>query len=387
MKKKILIVNSFYDPDIVGGAEVSTQVLAESLNEDFNVTVLTSSNHRDETLYDYINGVQVIRIPNLNKYSLMEKNNPNLIDKLLWHFNNTFNKKQLNSINKIIKEVNPDIVHTQNLNGIGSYIWTLAKKNNCFVMHTLRDYQLIRPTTIKFINYMISSVNRKRAKNVNCVIGISKFILKEFSDVKLFESSDKKVIYNTINNKTYEKKSRLDSSPLKIGYFGRLEVEKGIEFFLKAVTNISSHVVEEVCIVGTGSCETELYEEYSRDKRIKFWGKLPFEETQLKMSQMDLIIVPSLWPEPFGRVLIEAYRQGTPVVATNVGGIPEIIQNKEMLVEADDIQGLEEKIRFIFNLDKNKFEKLSQDCKNYSLSFSKPHDEYISLYKYILENK
>jgi len=45
------------------------------------------------------------------------------------------------------------------------------------------------------------------------------------------------------------------------------------------------------------------------------------------MSKVKLVLVPSLWPEPFGRVALEAISQGTPVVASNKGGLPEIIKD------------------------------------------------------------
>ncbi|WP_454844299.1 glycosyltransferase family 4 protein [Priestia megaterium] len=383
MKKKILIVNSFYTPDIVGGAEISTQVLAESLNQQFEVYVLTSSNNKD-IIYEEINGVQVIRIPNRNIYSALDNYAPNTVEKLYWHFNNTFNKKQKKAINQIIQEIRPDIIHTQNLNGIGTYIWKLGKVNNTLIMHTLRDYQLIQPTKIGLINKLIASINKKRAKHVDVVVGISRYILGEFVSNDFFNCASRKVIYNTINNKTVEKNLKKEKGPLKVSYFGRLETEKGIEFFLDSMCNVEENKVGEILVVGTGSIADQLIEKYSQDSRIKFLGKLPFEEAQEKMSYVDVVVVPSLWPEPFGRVVIESYRQGTPVVATNVGGIPEIIYNKELIINPNDKKSMREKVELIYNLGAEEYNQLSKDCLEYSLKYSRTHEDYISLYRKIL---
>lgn len=380
MKKKVLIVNSFYFPDIVGGAEISTQVLAEKLKEHFEVAILTSSNHKEVVKIDKVNEITVYRMPSYNIYNELDKNNPNSFKKLYWHFKNLFNVEQKKIIKKIIEEFKPEIVHTQNLNGIGTEIWEVANSFNATVIHTLRDYQLKEPTKIRLFNKVVSNINRRRARNVDWVIGISEFILEEFHKEKFFEFSESKVIYNTISNKSIGKKYKKSAMPLKVGYFGRVEKEKGIEYFLESLYELDNNILGELVIVGSGEILEPLKEKY-KSNRIKFRGKLSFEETQKQMASVDVVVVPSLWPEPFGRVLIEAYRQGTPVIATNKGGIPEIICDKKMLVEPYDKEGLKKKIKGIFSLDIKSYNDLSNKCVVYSDKFANTHEKYIDLYK------
>jgi len=380
MKKKVLIVNSFYFPDVVGGAEISTQVLAEKLNENFDVSILTSTDDNGHVKTDIVNGINVYRIPNFNIYSDLNKNNPNSFEKIYWHYKNLFNKKKKTEIQNIIRKIKPDIIHTQNLNGIGTEIWKIGKLNDATIIHTLRDYQLKNPTKISLINQIISFVNRRRSKDVDWIVGISKYILNEFIQSKFFKKASDKVIYNTINNKTIERTNSDMSKPLKVGYIGRLELEKGIEFFLESTSNMSNDIIGQIVVVGTGSIEKELVEKY-KGNHVDFRGKLDFESTQEVMSQLDIIVVPSLWPEPFGRVVIEAYRQGTPVIGTNKGGIPEIIINSEMLIEANDQADLQKKITKIYELNQNDYRELRRDCLNYSKEFTNTHEEYKALYK------
>lgn len=387
MKTKIMIVNSYYSPDIVGGAEISTQVLAESLRDEFEVYILTSSNHKEEIINDDINGVKVYRIPNSNLYCALDDYKPNIMSKLYWHYRNLFNKKQKRLINDIITKIQPDIIHTQNLNGIGTYIWELAKKNNCKVIHTLRDYQLSNPTTYGAFNFIIRAINRYRTKNVDYIIGISEYILKEFLKDKFFLNSNSKIIYNTINNQMLTDIKQVKNSAIKVGYFGRIELEKGVRFFLDSMIEMSSMVVSEIIIAGTGTIEKELIREYALDSRVKFLGKLSFEETQEKMAYVDLVIVPSLWPEPFGRVLIESYRQGTPVIATNVGGIPEIMYNKEFIVKPNDKEELKNKVQYVSSLSAEDYNQLSKECKIYSENYINNNKEYIRLYKAVTSSE
>ncbi|HLD34915.1 MAG TPA: glycosyltransferase, partial [Patescibacteria group bacterium] len=57
-------------------------------------------------------------------------------------------------------------------------------------------------------------------------------------------------------------------------------------------------------------------------------NKLPYLETLQKIKEAAAVVVPSRWPEPFGRVALEALMLGTPVVATSSGGLTEIIKDR-----------------------------------------------------------
>ena len=56
-------------------------------------------------------------------------------------------------------------------------------------------------------------------------------------------------------------------------------------------------------------------------------GFLKEEKLNELLEQMDILVCPSIWGEPFGRVIIDAYKSCVPVVATNCGGLPELIEN------------------------------------------------------------
>lgn len=65
------------------------------------------------------------------------------------------------------------------------------------------------------------------------------------------------------------------------------------------------------------------------DPRIQSLGKISFQRTLEIMGQSALVIMPSVWPEPFGRSALDALSVGTPVVASNQGGLPEIVENEK----------------------------------------------------------
>ncbi|MGG3734193.1 glycosyltransferase [Heyndrickxia coagulans] len=192
--KKILIVNSFYAPTIVGGAEMYTQTLAESLVNNYDVYVLSTNGHTSGTiLREKINGVHVYRLPLHNIYWPGDKEQRNSICKLIWHTKNLYNRKQSVQIKNIIREINPDLVHTQNLMGIGTEIWRIVRKNKIPLVHTIHDYQLITPVTNNFINKVCCLINRKRSKYVDFVTSVSNYTLNEHLKKSFFKKKNIKL--------------------------------------------------------------------------------------------------------------------------------------------------------------------------------------------------
>jgi glycosyltransferase involved in cell wall biosynthesis len=105
--------------------------------------------------------------------------------------------------------------------------------------------------------------------------------------------------------------------------------EKGISYLLQAVRRVlEQHPNTVFLIAGDGPLADELKQEAAEldiTNHVRFLGLLS-DVTQL-MSVADVIVVPSVWQEPAGLVVIEAMACGRPVVATRVGGIPEYVDN------------------------------------------------------------
>jgi len=150
----------------------------------------------------------------------------------------------------------------------------------------------------------------------------------------------------------------------------RLEDFKGQDVLLKAWADIA--VVNpnaKLWIVGTGSLETILRNmvvELGLQDSVKFLGFVPQAEVHALMEAADLFVLPSR-EEPFGIVLLEAMAHGLPVVASKVGGIPEVLPSNDgvALVAADDMQGLAQAM--LTMLAKN---RLCDDNCVYALDFA-----------------
>lgn len=114
-------------------------------------------------------------------------------------------------------------------------------------------------------------------------------------------------------------------------FVGRLQYEKGVHILLDAVAALNSKGVKCKCrIVGSsfaGGSKPNAYEASLRSRaaaNVTFVGHRSAKEIAEEFRAADVFCCPSIWQEPFGKVNIEAMACGLPVVASRVGGIPEI---------------------------------------------------------------
>ena len=164
------------------------------------------------------------------------------------------------------------------------------------------------------------------------------------------------VLHNAIDTEQFKplESASPDSNERKILYLGRLCPPKGIEVLLQAATQLLDdgkpyrfEIIGQVRGAGVDASyqdELNLLAGSYRENGIHF---IPHKANVLPdLQTADLVVVPSIWPEPFGRVIIEAMACETPVIASRVGGIPEILEPSfpEMLVPPNDPDQLALKI-------------------------------------------
>ena len=106
---------------------------------------------------------------------------------------------------------------------------------------------------------------------------------------------------------------------------GRLTVEKGIRTLIRAMDLTLAQV--RLNIVGQGPLEAEVQAAAARNPRIRYLGVVPQREVLDMMGAAKCLIFPSEWYETFGRVAIEAFSRGTPVIAAELGAIAEVVED------------------------------------------------------------
>lgn len=125
-------------------------------------------------------------------------------------------------------------------------------------------------------------------------------------------------------------------------YVGRLTREKGLDVLINAYR--ASGVGIPLKLIGEGSLDG-----LSEIPGVEVLGRQLLADVYRLMAGAICVVMPGRWPEPFGRVAIEAFAAGTPVIASALGGVAEIVQNDRngFLVPAGDVAGFAGRIRQI----------------------------------------
>ena len=108
-------------------------------------------------------------------------------------------------------------------------------------------------------------------------------------------------------------------------YVGRLSVEKGLDTLLAAWEKLGKQL--PLKIVGDGPLANQVVEATQRLGNVEWLGRKPVQEVYALMGEAKLVIFPSKWYETFGRVAVEAFAKGTPVIAANIGAIAEVVEH------------------------------------------------------------
>ncbi len=129
-------------------------------------------------------------------------------------------------------------------------------------------------------------------------------------------------------------------------YAGRMAPEKGIQTLIEA--DAKGLLPMPVHLVGDGPLLQMVREAALREgSRLKPLGLLPHDEVQGLMRRATVLVVPSIWYEPFGMVCVEAFAAGLPILCSRIGGLPEIVEDgvSGRLFPPGDADGLASALR------------------------------------------
>jgi glycosyltransferase involved in cell wall biosynthesis len=130
-------------------------------------------------------------------------------------------------------------------------------------------------------------------------------------------------------------RTRRPGRPFRVLFIGRISLTKGVSLFADLVRRLAAEIPDfEFLIAGNFAAYWDWYrefkvrmQEYGLDRHARFLGQVPLAETPFVFGLADVTIVPSLWDEPFGIVVIESLAAGRPVVASRYGGLGQIFEN------------------------------------------------------------
>ncbi|MDA0373191.1 MAG: glycosyltransferase family 4 protein [Planctomycetota bacterium] len=124
-----------------------------------------------------------------------------------------------------------------------------------------------------------------------------------------------------------ERAPRPDGAPLRLAFFGSIAEYKGTDVLVRAVLASRSDVTLSVHgrLTDFPDFAPKLAEEAASDPRVRFEGPFPRERLGSVLAGVDVLVAPSKWYENTPFVILEAYAAGVPVIASDLGGMSEIV--------------------------------------------------------------
>ncbi|MCD4713102.1 MAG: glycosyltransferase family 4 protein [Clostridiales bacterium] len=235
--------------------------------------------------------------------------------------------KNFFKICKLIRELNPDILHLQAARGIvtGRY----ASLINRFIFGT--KYKIISTThgwvlphfkIVKLMEWLFLSF-----RNLDSItLAVSNQSRDELI-AKGHKPSKVKAIHNGIDFDPFNQHRFVRTQIKNIGFVGRLTHQKGIEYLLEAIKSLEGSEYH-FHIYGDGEYKDQIiaFINSSSQKNVTYHGFVQSDEIGKAYSNIDILLAPSI-DEGLPYTFIEAMNCGVPVMATNVGGVPEIVEH------------------------------------------------------------
>lgn len=258
---------------------------------------------------------------------------------------------------RAVEEFQPDIIHVQHafyLTWIASFLKSFYGIPFIVTAHGSDIYNTSLDNRFRVLTNQALS----RAEYIICVSPhIKKWLLKVYGN---HLSRKTRIIPGGIDLDAYEKpidvggiekKYKLSGQAL-ILYVGRITEVKGLRYLILAAPSIRG----QVYIIGDGDTRPELEEMVARRNIpnvhfIGYMGKKKDKDLLAFYKRASVVVVPSIWDEALGLVILEAMAAETPVIASNKGGIPLAVKDGQtgLLVRAKSAKALSKAIATILN--------------------------------------
>jgi glycosyltransferase involved in cell wall biosynthesis len=352
---KILIINKYWYPR--GGADVYAVWLAWELKRRGHEVIVFSVDHKKnlhpEGEYRFISPVETERLNPLEA--------PKTIARMVW------SREAADQLSAFIKTERPDVAHIHNIyTQMSPSILPVLKKFGVPTVMTVHDYGVTSANYSLFDekgNDRIASwwtvIKRRGIKRSYIASVIASSVFELHKRLGVYEKNIDRMIFTTnyvralFRARGWEGDSgvvipyvvNLGKEGLKrqaddafIFFAGRLHTTKGVHILIEAARRTGLPVK----IAGDGPDRDKLMKQAGAMTNIEFLGALTRQDTLDHMRRARMVIVPSVWLEPFGLVALEPQGLGTPVIASKIGGLGEILVHGQtgFYVEPNDVEQL-----------------------------------------------
>ncbi len=284
-------------------------------------------------------------------------------------------------IERLLAEFRPDIVQIHNIyHQISPSILPIIRKHNIPIIHRLHDYKLICPNyllftqgsicercrgdrygqTIRFrclheslpwsvVAALEMTIHKKMQvyeQHVNRFTSPSQFLVEKAIEFGISAHS-LRLLPNFLFYDDFKAKPVHDGQYAL--FLGRLVAEKGL------LTLLAASRLEPIplIIVGEGPLSTTVHQEIldHRLSHIQLAGYRQGKALSDLIAGARFVVVPSQWYEVFGQIIMEAFAHSKPVIASSIGGIPEVVDHERdgLLVPPRDAASLAQAMRWLWD--------------------------------------
>ena len=361
---KILLINKFFFS--FGGSETAFFQAAQLLRDRGHQVIFFSMDHpRNRAARESPHFVRRVDFERMGGW----KEKARAVKRIL------FGHDAQASLDELLRVEKPDIAHLHNIyHHLSPAIIATLKRHKVPVVMTLHDYKVVCPNYKMFVRgrtcercrgsryfwcLLGKCVKNDPLKSLVCslegllhgrtyarvdrFISPSRFLIAKVKDMGF----NGRCVY--IPNFFAPAHVEPAGGPLapRVLFFGRLVEEKGISLLIEAMEGIPARCL----IIGDGPGKAALQAQAAQRPaaRIRFLGHQPGGVLQKAIRRSSLVVVPSLWYENNPFAIIESFSLGIPVVAARIGGIPELVIDREtgLLFAAGSSADLREKIALL----------------------------------------
>jgi len=375
----VCLVSEYFPPHAPGGAEWSADALARALAARGRRVLVVTPNYGAASREER-DGFTVIRFPFPVKRPPGRSTVPGR-----YHANPIFYLYAGLAVARIARRERVDLIHVQNKHMLipGALARSLA---GVPVVATLRDGSIIdaapmclhhgdrmpadcgvaklwRDCAVEYFDLYVAGRRSRLAarlaflyrwldarlkqrflRRVDAVIGVSQGILDIYRRSGLLERVPRLRVVPTVPRLETPAPEEIEGARQRLAlgnrrlvlYVGKLSPGKGVADLVKAARRVAAARPDVVfALVGEGVIAVD-------ERFIRRLGSLPNREVLALYPLADVVVVPSVIPDALSRVILEAMSAGRPVVATRVGGTPELVLDGKtgVLVERGDAEGL-----------------------------------------------
>ncbi len=383
-RKKIIFCCNSYPPYFIGGAELIAHTQAKTLKKlGYEVTIfageINNNRERYSLRHDTFEELSVTRLC--------------LHDRDFSAGNFNFTHKEVESrFNDLLDEFSPDIVHFHNIVALSVGLIQTAAKRNIPTLLTLHDYWGIchKNTLMKnesdiceeecpctecqpFISGErwggVPSIMRRdfiacQFDLLDNLVSPSKYLAKRYVKEGIGEGKMNVIPYGIDVERFSKIKKSCGDGRIRFSFIGYIGRHKGVFTILDALSYIDNREEIVINFFGDGEQKEELMrlvQTKGFDDFVRFPGKVDNSRIEEVYCDTDIMLLPSVWPDNHPVSIYEAMASSIPVVASRMGGIPELVEEGKTgyLFDAGNAMALAEKMS-MFIRDRSRIKEFGE---------------------------